>query len=127
MNLRGHPARSRLNLLAAAAAIGVGVYLAVPGSLAYLLIGLVLVLHFGLHGSHGRHQAHGHAGVEQGAGPTARRGGAGQVDRAAPIRPATTPPLPDTAGAVPDPVGNDAAPEHAHGSDGDGHAGHRCC
>lgn len=59
MNHRRHPARTPLWILAGAAAIGLTLYLAIPGSPAYVLISLFVLLHFVMHAGHG-HAAHGH-------------------------------------------------------------------
>lgn len=59
MSHGGQPGRKQLYLLGGALLLGVIIYLTVPGSLTYLLIGLFIVLHFGMHGAHG-HGAHGH-------------------------------------------------------------------
>lgn len=59
MNPRRHPARTQLWILACAAAIGLALYLAIPSSLAYVLIGLFVLLHFVMHAGHD-HGAHNH-------------------------------------------------------------------
>jgi len=97
MNHASRPDRKRLYLLGTALLIGIGIYLAVPESLSYLLVGLAIVLHFGLHGAHG-HGAHDPRG--HGAQRPAGHGQAG-------------------AGAE---LGADPQRDHRH----EGHGGHRC-
>ncbi len=54
--------RIRLYLLGAALLLGLGLYLILPASLPYLLVGGFVLLHFGLHGHGGhKHGSHKHA------------------------------------------------------------------
>lgn len=148
MNHERRPGLTWLYLLGTVLLIGIVIALTVPGSLKYVLVGLAVAIHFGLHGAHGhgahRHGAHspgshGHAGAQgtSRADDALDGGRTLHGDRAHPAHgpytaSSTVVDPTSTRAARESPIGvttagdeQSADPKRCHGHGGRG--GHRCC
>lgn len=148
MNHGNRTDRTRTYLLGAVLLIGIVIALAVPGSLSYVLVALAIVLHFGMHGTHGR-STPGHGGhgaerrgghVQAGAQGASRpeqapgddrtlRGGRSQPTHAPHPAPTTLVAATSARAAAELPAGStgddsSTEPRRHHGHGG---GGHRCC